>query len=165
MLFMKNRAIIVSIKGESTFFYFLLKCFIILKLWLTSVHVTTDWAENTHHMGKDRCMAMSLQFNKIGFDQKLCSLVCYEAVEFLILVKLETSRTVILPQSVSVRSAERCLCNRYTFLSQITLTSSLANCQAIVLTIVGSEIHGLCQFATGICCESVLSVNFIQRWF
>ena len=107
-------------------------------------------------------MAMSLQFNKIGFDQKLCSLVCYEAVESLILVKLETSRTVILPQSVSVRSAERCLCNRYTFLSQITLTSSLANCQAIVLTIEGSEIHGLCQFATG-SCESVLSVNFIQR--
>ena len=61
------------------------------------------YPENTHHRGKYHCTA-GLQFNKTEFDQKRkyeTLFVCSEAVESS-LVKLETSRTVILSPMVSV---------------------------------------------------------------
>ena len=48
-------------------------------------------------------LAAGLQSNKAGFDQKgsMLLLVCSEAIESK-LVKLDTSRTVILPPMVTV---------------------------------------------------------------
>ena len=59
--------------------------------------LSINTAESTHRWGKDHCTT-SRQFNKIGFDQKehLLLFVCSEAVESK-LVKLETSRSAILP--------------------------------------------------------------------
>ena len=62
--------------------------------------VIANRAENTHRCGKDHCTAC-LRLNNTGPTMKICFFVCCETAESK-LVNLESSRTVILPPTVSV---------------------------------------------------------------